>query len=224
MIPPEANGEFVWHMEDVLDVYQRPYDPRYPQVCMVCMDELHKQLVGETRAPQPVKPGQPERYDYEYERNGTANVFLFTEPLQNVRWTSVTEQRTRHDWAYQIKDLVDGRYPHAEKIVLVLDNLNTHTPGALYEAFAPAEAKRLADKLEIHYTPKHGSWLNIAEIELSVLSKQCLDRRIPDIATLRSEVIAWHHRRNARAGRVDWRFTTADARIKLKRLYPSLAV
>ncbi len=219
MIPPEANGEFVWHMEDVLDVYQRPYDPRDPQVCM---DELHKQLVKETRTPLPAKPGQPERYDYEYERNGTANVFLFTEPLQNVRWTSVTEQRTRHDWAHQIKNLVDARYPDAEKIVLVMDNLNTHTPGALYEAFAPAEAKRLADKLEIHYTPKHGSWLNIAEIELSVLTKQCLDRRLPDLETLRGEVTAWHHWRNALGGRVDWRFTTADARIKLKRLYPSI--
>jgi DDE superfamily endonuclease len=219
VIPPEANGEFVWHMEDVLDVYQRPYDPRYPQVCM---DELHKQRVEETRTPVPVKPGQPERYDYEYERNGTANVFLFTEPLQNVRWTSVTEQRTRYDWAHQIKDLVNVRYPHAEKVVLVMDNLNTHTPGALYEAFARAEAQRLADKLEIHYTPQHGSWLTIAEIELSVLTKQCLDRRIPDIETLRGEVTAWHHRRNALGGRVDWRFTTADARIKLKRLYPSI--
>ncbi len=219
MIPPEANGEFVWHVEDVLDVYQRPYDPRYPQVCM---DELHKQRVEETRTPVPVKPGQPERYDYEYERNGTANVFLFTEPLQNVRWTSVTEQRTRYDWAHQIKDLVNVRYPHAEKVVLVMDNLNTHTPGALYEAFARAEAQRLADKLEIHYTPQHGSWLTIAEIELSVLTKQCLDRRIPDIETLRGEVTAWHHRRNALGGRVDWRFTTADARVKLKRLYPSI--
>jgi hypothetical protein len=221
VIPPEANGEFVGRMEDVLDVYQRPYDPRFPQVCM---DELHKQLVKETRTPLPAKPEQPERYDYEYERNGTANVFLFTEPSQNVRWTSVTEQRTRCDWAQQIQDLVDVRYPDAEKIVLVMDNLNTHTPGALYEAFPPQEARRLSNKLETHYTPKHGSWLNIAEIELSVLTKQCLARRIPDLQTLRREITAWHQRRNVRGGRIDWRFTTTDARIKLKRLYPSFAV
>ena len=205
-------------MTNVLSVYTLPYDPRYPQVCM---DELSKQLVEETRTPVPAKPGQPERYDYEYERKGVANVFLFTEPLQGSRWAAVTEHRTREDWAHQIKDLVDNRFPEAVKIRLVVDNLNTHTPGALYETFPPEEAKRLAEKLEIHYTPKHGSWLNIAEIELSVLSRQCLDRRIPDLETLRAEVAAWQAERNAASRRVNWRFTTEDARIKLKRLYPS---
>jgi hypothetical protein len=205
-------------MEDVLDVYQRPYDPCYPQVCM---DEISKQLLRDTRAPLPARPGQPECVDYEYERGGVANLFLFCEPLRGQRWVDVTERRTKLDWAHQIKDLVDARYPDAERIVLVLDNLNTHTPASLYEAFAPAEAKRLADKLEIHYTPKHGSWLNIAESELSVLSRQCLNRRLPDLATLEAEVAAWQERRNTAAITVDWRFTTADARIKLKRLYPS---
>ncbi len=165
-------------MEDVLDVYQRPYDPKRPQVCM---DEISKQLLRETRAPLPTRPGQPECVDYEYERGGVANLFLFCEPLRGQRWMDVTERRTKLDWAHQIKDLVDARYPDAERIVLVLDNLNTHTPASLYEAFAPAEAKRLADKLEIHYTPKHGSWLNIAESELSVLTRQCLNRRLPDV-------------------------------------------
>ena len=206
-------------MEDVLDVYTRPYDPRVPQVCM---DELPVQLLKDVRDPLPARPGAVERIDYEYEREGTANVFLFCEPLHGRRWTCVTQQRTKADWAHQIQDLVDARYPDAVRIRLVCDNLNTHTPGALYETFPPAEAKRLADKLEIHYTPKHGSWLNIAEIELSVLSRQCLDRRIPDRATLRMEVTAWEDRRNGRALPVDWRFTTQDARITLKRLYPKL--
>jgi len=206
-------------MEDVLDVYTRPYDRRFP---LVCMDEVAKQLLRDTRAPLPQKPGEPERVDYEYERGGVVNCFLFCEPLRGHRWVAVTEQRTKRDWAHQIKDLVDHRYPNAERIVLVMDNLNTHTPASLYEAFVPVEAKRLADKLEIHYTPKHGSWLNIAEIELSVLSRQCLDRRVPDVATLQTDVAAWEDHRNQTAVTVDWRFTAADARIKLKRLYPSL--
>jgi hypothetical protein len=206
-------------MEDVLAVYTRPYDPKRPQVCM---DEASKQLLREVRAPLPVQPGRPARLDYEYERGGVVNLFLFCEPLAGRRWVDVTEHRTKRDWAHQIRDLVDVRYPEAECIVLVMDNLNTHTPAALYEAFPPAEAKRLADKLEIHHTPKHGSWLNIAEIALSVLSRQCLDRRVPDFATLAAEVAAWEAERNAAGGTVDWRFTTADARIKLKRLYPSL--
>lgn len=206
-------------MEDVLEVYTLPYDPRFPQVCM---DEMPKQLLKDVRDPLPLGPGQVARIDYEYEREGVVNVFLFCEPLQGKRWVDVTERRTKADWAHQIQDLVDVRYPDAERIRLVCDNLNTHTPAALYEAFAPAEAKRLADKLEIHYTPKHGSWLNIAEIELSVLSRQCLDRRLPDPATFRAEAQAWEDRRNGDRHRVDWRFTTEDARIKLKRLYPSL--
>jgi DDE superfamily endonuclease len=206
-------------MEDVLDVYTLPYDPRFPQVCM---DEMPKQLLKDVRDPLPMEPGRVERVDHEYAREGVVNVFLFCEPLQARRWVAVTERRTKADWAQQIQDLVDVRYPAAERIRLVCDNLNTHTPAALYEVFAPAEAKRLADKLEIHHTPKHGSWLNIAEIELSALSRQCLDRRVPDFATLQAEAHAWQARRDAAGGTVDWRFTTADARIKLKRLYPSL--
>jgi hypothetical protein len=206
-------------MEDVLEVYTRPYDPRRP---LVCMDETSKQLLRDTRASLPVAPGRPRRVDYEYEHEGVMNLFLCCEPLIGRRWVDVTAQRTRRDWALQIQQLVDVRYPDAECIVLVMDNLNVHTPGALYDVFPPAEAKRLADKLEIHYTPKHGSWLNIAEIEFSVLSRQCLDRRVPDAATLVREVAAWQERRNAATCAVDWRFTTADARIKLKRLYPSL--
>jgi hypothetical protein len=206
-------------MEDVLDVYTQPEDPRYP---LVCMDESSKQLLREPRPSLPPAPHQPQRVDHEYERGGVVNLFLFCAPLLGQRWVDVTERRTRADWAYQIKDLVDVRFPTAVRIRLVMDNLNTHSPASLYEVFAPAEAKRLADKLELHYTPKHGSWLNIAEIELSVLSRQCLDRRVPDAATLQAEISAWQDRRNAAGSGVDWRFTTADARIKLKRLYPSL--
>lgn len=206
-------------MEDVLGVYERSYDPRFPQVCM---DEVSKQILRETRAPLPVRPGEPERRDYEYERAGVANLFLFCEPLAGQRWADVTEHRTKVDWAHQIRGLIDERYPEAERIVLVMDNLNTHSPASLYEAFPAAEAKRLASKLEIHYTPRHGSWLNMAEIELSVLSRQCLDRRVPDFETLEAEVEAWQERRNAQGGGIDWRFTTEDARIKLKRLYPSI--
>jgi hypothetical protein len=205
-------------MEDVLDVYHRPYDPRFPQVCL---DETSKQLVGEVREPLPPAAGQPRREDYEYERKGVANLFLVTEPLRGWRHVTVTNQRTAVDFADVIRDLVDVRYPEAERIVLVMDNLNTHTPASLYAAFPPAEARRLAAKLEIHYTPRHGSWLNIAEIEFSVLARQCLDRRIPDKATLRGEVALWLARRNRAGTGVTWRFTTADARIKLHRLYPS---
>ncbi len=206
-------------MEDVLDVYHRPYDPRRPQVCM---DEASKQLLDEVRQPRPAIPGHPAQVDYEYERKGVANLFLFCEPLRGWRSVTVTERRTKVDWAYAIKALLEEQYPTAERVVLVMDNLNTHAPGSLYEAFPPAEAKRLADRLEIHHTPKHGSWLNMAEIELSVLSRQCLDQRLADPAVLRAEVVAWQQQRNAAAGRVNWRFTTADARIRLKHLYPSL--
>jgi transposase len=206
-------------MEDVLEVYTRPYDPRYPQVCM---DEVSKQLLRHTRQSLPMEPGKPARQDYEYERGGVVNLFMFCEPLEGRRWVDVTEQRTKVDWAHQIKELVDVRYPEAERIVLVMDNLNTHTPASLYEAFDPKEARRLAEKLEIHYTPKHGSWLNMAEIELSVLSRQCLDRRVPNFDTLEAEVVAWQQRRDETGGKIEWRFSTEDARIKLKRLYPSL--
>jgi len=206
-------------MEDVLEVYTRPYDPQRPQVCL---DETSKQLVAETREPIPAAPGQPARVDYEYERQGTANLFMVFEPLAGQRQVKVTERRTAIDFAHVIQELVDVHYPQAEKIVLVMDNLNTHTPVSLYEAFAPAEARRLMERLEIHYTPKHGSWLNMAETELSVLATQCLDRRIPDQTTLTQEVAAWERQRNTAKCRVDWRFTTHDARIKLKRLYPSI--
>ena len=206
-------------MEDVLDVYHRPYDPRFPQVCM---DETSKQLVGGTRTPLPAAPGRPVRIDYEYERHGVRNLFLFVEPLRGWRHVRVTERRTKVDWAHAIQELVDVHYPEAERIVLVLDNLNTHVGSALYEAFPPPEARRLLERLELHYTPPHGSWLNMAEIELSVLSRQCLDRRIPDEATLVQEITAWETARNTHHTAINWRFTTAGARIKLKRLYPSL--
>ena len=219
MIPPEANGEFVARMEDLLEVYTRPYDPKRPQVCM---DETPVQLIGETRVPVPARKGQPVRHDYEYVRNGVANIFLACEPLVGQRHVRVTAHRTAVDWAHFIRELLDCWYPDAERVVLVMDNLNTHTLGSLYQAFPPAEARRLASKLEVHYTPAHGSWLDMAEIELSVLSRQCLDRRIPDRATLDPEVEAWQQRRNASGGKVTWRFTAADARIKLRRLYPSI--
>ncbi len=219
-IPPEQNAAFVWHMEDVLDVYMRPYDPQRP---VICMDECSKQLLRDTRAPLALAPKQGHRHDHEYERAGVANLFLFCEPLQGHRWVHATERRTKVDWAHQIQDMVDVRYPDADRIVLIMDNLNTHSPASLYETFAPAEAKRLADTLEIHHTPKHGSWLNVAEIELSILSRQCLDRRIPDLPTLHAEVTAWQDRRDRQGGTVDWRFTTDDARIKLKRLYPIIS-
>jgi hypothetical protein len=204
-------------MEDVLETYHLPYDPEVP---VVCMDEASKQLVSETRAVIPAQPGQPEIFDYEYARQGVCNLFLFVEPLAGRRHVLVKERRTRLDWAHAIKDLVDVRYPQARKIRLVMDNLNTHGPESLYEAFEPSEARRLWERLEIHHTPKHGSWLNIAEIELSVLGRQCLAGRIPDAPTLQREVTAWEAERNTSAKRVDWQFTTTDARIKLKRLYP----
>ena len=219
VIPPERNAEFVCAMEDVLEVYQRGYDPRRP---VVCLDETSKQLVAEARRPVPAAPGRPERVDYEYERNGTANLFLVTEPLVGQRTVTVTERRTAVDFARVIRDLVDRQYPGAERVVLVMDNLNTHRAASLYEAFEPAEARRLAEKLEIHYTPKHGSWLNVAEIELGILSRQCLDRRIESAEELRKEVRAWQRSRNGACGTVDWQFTTKHARIKLKRLYPSI--
>jgi hypothetical protein len=206
-------------MEDVLDVYERPVDPKRPTVCV---DELHKQLIGEKRVPIAPEAGRLERYDYEYVRNGTANTFLAFEPLAGRRITKVTDRRTRIDWAEFIRELVDVHYAWAEVIVLVLDNLNIHAIASLYEAFEPEEAHRIARKLEIHYTPKHGSWLNMAEIELSILSRQCLDRRIADKATLTEEVATWTDTRNASGATVVWRFTTADARIKLRRLYPSV--
>lgn len=204
-------------MEDVLDLYQQPFDPEVP---VVCMDETSKQLVGEVRTPLPSLPGHVARVDYEYERRGTANLFMFVEPLVGRRRVSVTARRTAVDWAHEIKRLLEEDYPEARLVRLVLDNLNTHTIGSLYEAFEPAEARRLAERLELHYTPKHGSWLNIAEIELRVLSGQCLDRRIPERSRLEREVSAWEEARNQRTIGVDWQFKTADARIRLKRLYP----
>lgn len=217
MIPPERNGEFVAAMEDVLEVYKRPRDPLRP---LVCMDEQPTQLIKEVRPPLPVKPGEPAKEDCEYERNGTAVNFMFTAPLEDWRRVSVRERKTKRDWAEEVRELVDKDFPDAEKIVLVMDNLNTHTPGALYEAFAPEEARRILERLEIHYTPKHGSWLNMAEIELSVFTRQCLDRRLPGLPTLRSEAAAWSRVRNGSGTGVDWHFTTSDARVKLKRLYP----
>lgn len=208
-------------MEDVLEVYTRPYDARYPQVCM---DEMSKQLLTDTRPPLPVQPGHPARQDYEYERHGVCNIFLACEPLAGKRYTQVTMQRTKVDWAHFIRELVDVHYPQAHKLVLVQDNLNTHTIGALYEAFPAAEARRLARKLEIHYTPKHGSWLNMAEIELSVLSRQPLSERIEDQADLQRQVAVWQEQRNQQVVTIDWRFTVDDACIKLKHLYPSIEV
>jgi transposase len=206
-------------MEDVLDVYKRPYDPKRPQVCF---DERPKQLVAEVRAPLPRRPGRAAHYDYEYKRNGVANIFMMFEPLVGKRHVEVTERRTKKDWAECMQQLVDEIYPQAERIVVVMDNLNTHTKASLYEAFEPAEAKRIADKLEIHYTPKHGSWLNMAEIEISVLSRQCLAERMGDMHRLENEALAWELTRNTKKQKVNWRFTTEDARIKLKRLYPSI--
>jgi hypothetical protein len=216
-IPPEHNAEFVAAMEDVLTVYQRPLDSARP---VICMDETSKQLIGETRVSLPVAPGQPQREDYEYERHGVANLFLFCEPLAGWREIQVTERRTRIDWAVAMRELSDQHYPTAERITVVLDNLNTHGPASFYEAFTPEEARRLTERFEFHYTPKHGSWLNIAEIEFSVLSRQCLDQRIGEAETLRNKVRAWTQQRNASSKNIDWQFTTADARINLKRLYP----
>ena len=218
-IPPIANAEFVCQMEETLDIYKRPYDSKKP---VVCMDESSKQLTKEVRKSLPMMPGHAERYDTEYERNGTASIFMAFEPLQGLRFTSVTEQRTRVDWAIFIKNLVDVHYPDAKKIILVMDNLNTHHKCSLYEAFEPLEAKRIADRLEIHYTPKHGSWLNMAEIELSHLSRQCLEQRIGERSEMAAEVAAWTNTRNQKKVVANWQFTTDDARIKLRKLYPTI--
>jgi hypothetical protein len=204
-------------MEDVLDVYQRPHDPRRP---VVCLDETSRQVLAETRDPLPAAPGHVARHDPEYARQGVVNVFLVSEPLRGWRQVRLSERRTRIDWAHCVQELLDVHYPQAECLVLVMDQLNTHSPASLYEAFAPGEAKRLVDKLEIHYTPTHGSWLNMAEIELSILARQCLNRRLDDRAMMAREVAAWTATRNGAATAIDWQFTTADARIKLKRLYP----
>ena len=207
-------------MEDVLAVYKRPYDPDFP---LVCMDETTKQLTKETRKPRQMEPGMPVRYDYEYERNGVCNVFMFFEPFNGKRYILITQRRTKVDWAMQIKDMLNNQYPNAKKVVLVMDNLNTHKGASLYESFPPEEARRLLERLEIHYTPKHGSWLNIAEIELRILSGQCLNRRIPDIAAIQQETIEWQNQRNSLHAKVDWHFFNEDARIKLKQLYPTLS-
>jgi hypothetical protein len=206
-------------MEDVLEVYTRPHDPHRP---MVCLDETSKQLTVETRVPVPMKPGQPARVDHEYQRNGTANLFMMFAPLEGWRHVKVTDRRTAVDYAQALADLADIHFATADKIVLVQDNLNTHTAASLYQAFPAAEARRLTERFEFHYTPKHGSWLDMAEAELGVLASQCLDRRIPDKHTLIIEVAAWQERRNKHHAKADWRFTTADARVKLKRLYPSV--
>ena len=219
VIPPEQNAEFVAAMEDVLEVYKRPYDPQHP---VVCLDEQSKQLIEETRAPISAASGRPARVDYEYERRGTANLFMQFEPLGGRRRVKVTERRTLIDFAHLLRELADEQYPAATKIVVVMDNLNTHRPAALYEAFEPKEARRILERLEIHYTPKHGSWLNMAETELSILTRQCLDRRIGDFGVLTREVAAWQTPRNQQKSKINWRFTTANARIKLKRLYPSI--
>ena len=206
-------------MEDVLEVYKRPYAPKRP---VVCLDETSKQLIGETRTPVPAAPGQVAHYDCEYVRNGVANIFMIFEPLAGQRDVEVTVRRTKKDYAQCLRKLSDERYPDAEIIVLVQDNLNTHSPASLYEAFEPAEAKRLAERFEFHYTPKHGSWLDMAEIELGILGRQCLSQRIDNIEELRRQVNAWEKSRDKAHVKVDWQFTTTDARIKLKRLYPSV--
>jgi hypothetical protein len=206
-------------MEDILEVYHLPYDPAYP---VVCMDESCKQLIGEIREPIPCSPGSPVRIDDEYVRNGVAEIFMEVEPLAGRRHVTVTEHRTRKDWAMQIKQMLNERYPSAIKVRLVMDNLNTHNIASLYDTFEPEEARRLAERIDIHYTPKHGSWLNMAEIELSVLKGQCLARRIPDMETMQNEINAWQKDRNNNMKKIDWQFKTSDARIKLKRLYPNI--
>jgi hypothetical protein len=206
-------------MEDVLEVYKRPYDPKRP---VVCLDETSKQLFGEVATPVPATPGQVAHYDYEYVRNGVANIFMISEPLAGQREVQVTDRRTKKDYALCLRKIADKMFPDAEIIVLVQDNLNTHSPASLYEAFEPAEAWRLMNRFEVHYTPKHGSWLNMAEIELGILGRQCLSRRIADAADLRQETAAWKTDRNQAATKVNWQFTTPDARVKLRRLYPSI--
>lgn len=217
MIAPEANAAFVAAMEDVLEVYHRPHDPELP---LVCLDEASKQLVIETREPIPAKPGTPARHDSEYERNGVANLFMMFAPLEGWRHVKVTDRHAAIDYAHALKDIADSHFPNTAKIVLVQDNLSTHTSASLYAAFPAPEARRLVERFEWHYTPKHGSWLDMAESELSVLASQCLDRRIPDKPSLIREVAAWEENRNKHHAKADWQFTTADARVKLKRLYP----
>lgn len=218
-IPPKQSAEFVYHLEDVLEVYKRPYDPTRP---VICVDETFKQLIGETRLPLAPRPGSVERFDHVYERRGVASLFVAFEPLAGWRTVLVTDQRRRIEWADFVRSLVDGRYQKAEKVVLVMDQLNTHSAASLYEAFPPAEAKRIADRLEIHHTPKHGSWLNMAELELSAAGRQCLARRIACRSFLETELRHWVGQRNRQKSKVNWQFTTADARIKLRRLYPSI--
>ena len=220
MIPPQANAGFVANMEDVLEVYQRPHDPQRP---VVCLDETTKQMIVETRAPIPAAPGRKARHDYEYERNGVASLFMMFAPLEGWRCVKVTDRHAAIDYAHVLKDLSDTHFPEAAKIVLVQDNLSTHTPASLYAAFPAAEARRLVERFEWHYTPKHGSWLDMAESELAVLTTQCLDRRIPDKPTLTKEVAAWQDDRNKRCVKADWQFTTDNARVKLKSLYPQFA-
>ena len=219
MIPPRENSHFVAAMEQVLDVYKRPYNKARP---VVCMDETPKQLIKEVRKSLPIRPGFEKRVDYEYSRSGVCNIFMVNEPLAGKRFTKVTNQRTKNDWALLVRFICDKLYPAAEIITLVMDNLASHSAAALYETFEPAEAKRIWDRLEFVYTPKHGSWLNMAEIELNVLTKQCLNRRIDNIKTVREEVKAWQNHRNNKDIRIKWQFTTKDARVKLHRLYPSI--
>lgn len=217
---PEVSAEFVAAMEDVLDLYEAPYDPQRPKVNF---DETSKQLIAETRTPLPPRPGQPERYDYEYQRNGTRNLFLLGEPQAGWRHIAVTAQRTMRDFGHQMQWLVDEHYPDAEVIRVIMDNLNTHKPASLYETLEPPEARRILKRLEFHYTPKHGSWLNMAEIELSVLTRQCLNRRMPDEETLTHQINAYEERRNAAKATIAWHFTSREARVKLHRLYPSIS-
>jgi hypothetical protein len=218
VIPPEQNGSFVANMEMVLDVYKRPFDSKFP---VVCMDESPKQLIGETRVPITASPGHSAKYDYEYKRCGVCNIFMACEPLAGNRMVKITERRTKRDWAHFLEKIA-AQYENAEKIILVMDNLNTHTPGSFYETFQPEKAKALWNRFEFVYTPKHGSWLNMAEIELNVLTGQCLNRRIDNIEDVRVETSAWQKFRNNKNAKVNWQFTAKDARTKLKRLYPTL--
>ena len=219
VIPPAQNSQFVAQMEQVLDVYKRPYDKHFP---IVCMDESPKQMIKETRIPIPMKPGSDTKVDFEYERCGVANIFIASEPLKGKRYVEVTERKTKIDWAIFIKRIADEWYKNAEKIILIMDNLSTHKPSALYETFKPKEAKRIWDRFEFVYTPRHGSWLNMAEIELNVLMGQCLNRRIESMKIMKEEVKAWESYRNNKKAIINWQFTTQDARIKLKRLYPTI--
>jgi len=219
VIPPEQNANFVAKMEDVLSVYKRPYDPDRP---VVCMDEMPRQLIKEVRTPLPMEAGKPKRHDYHYQRNGVVNLFMFFEPLAGWRTVITRERRTKIDWAHCMRQLLKEHYPDAEKVVLVMDNLNTHGLSSFYEAFPPEEAHQLAQRLEIHYTPEHGSWLNMAEIENSAMTRQCLDRRIPEQQVMEEETSAWSDQRNEEGAAANWRFRTEDARIKLRRLYPNV--